>query len=169
MIRRILVLGFALAFVSVGAVQADDVGGEDVNVPPPVVAVEETVIIEEAVTAPPPPYVSLESTSVAAGIGLSWGEGVLTFEGVRHTFSVKGLSLLDVGVATIFSEGAVENLASLEDFEGNYIAIGAGAAAGVGAGVVTMRNDHGVVIRLKADAKGLALAMGPEGLRIALD
>lgn len=166
MIRRIVVMSIALSLVSLGAVKADDMGGEDIVVPPPA---QEVVEVEEPVTAPPPPYVSMESTSIAAGVGLSWGEGVLTFEGQRHSFSVKGMSLLDVGFAKLISEGAVENLASVADFAGNYVAVSAGAAAGVGASRIAMRNDNGVVIRLSSDVEGLALALGPEGLRISLD
>ena len=164
MIRRIVAMSIALTFVSFAAVQADDPGGEDIVVPPPVV-----VVPEDPVTAPPPPYVSMESTSIAAGIGLSWGEGVLTFEGQRHAFSVRGLSLVDLGVAKLISEGAVSNLEEISHFEGYYAAVEAGAAAGVGAAVVTMRNEHGVVIHLNSDVEGVALALGPEGLRITLD
>jgi hypothetical protein len=164
MIRRIIAMSIGLTFVSFAAVQADDPGGEDIDVPRPAAVVE-----EEPVTAPPPPYVSMESTSIAAGIGLSWGEGVLTFEGQRHSFSVKGLSLIDLGVAKLISEGGVEGLDRLSDFEGHYAAASAGAAAGVGASVLTMRNEHGVVIQLKSDVEGVALALGPEGFRITLD
>jgi hypothetical protein len=163
MIRRIIAMSIGLTLVSFAAAQADDVGGEDIDVPPP------AAVVEEPVTAPPPPYVSMESTSIAAGIGLSWGEGVLTFEGQRHAFSVKGLSLLDLGVAKLISEGAVSNLEDLSDFEGHYAAVEAGAAAGVGASVLRMRNEHGVIIRLKSDVEGVALALGPEGFRITLD
>ena len=163
MIRRIIAMSIALTFVSFAAVQADDVGGEDIDVPAP------AVVEEEPVTAPPPPYVSMESMSIAAGIGFSWGEGVLTFEGQRHAFSVKGLSLIDLGVAKLISEGAVSNLEELSDFEGHYAAVEAGAAAGVGASALSMRNENGVVIRLTADVEGIALALGPEGFRITLD
>ena len=164
MLRRIMAMSIALTFVSFAAVQADDPGGEDIDVPAPAVVVE-----EEPVTAPPPPYVSMESMSIAAGIGFSWGEGVLTFEGQRHAFSVKGLSLIDLGVAKLISEGAVSNLEELSDFEGHYAAVEAGAAAGVGASALSMRNENGVVIRLTADVEGIALALGPEGFRITLD
>jgi hypothetical protein len=111
----------------------------------------------------------MASTSLAAGIGLSWGEGVLTFEGQRHAFSVKGLSLGDVGFAKLISEGAVSNLENIADFEGTYAAVEAGAAAGLGGSVIRMRNANGVVITLTSDVEGLALALGPEGLRITLD
>jgi len=169
MVRRIVAIGSAVTLVSFAAL-ADEMSGEDVEVPPPATIVEEeAVIVEEPVTAAPPPYVSLESTSLAAGVGLSWGEGILTFEGQRHAFSVKGMSLGDVGFAKLISEGAVSNLENLADFEGTYVAVGAGAAAGLGGSVISMRNANGVVITLKSDAEGLALSLGPEGLRITLD
>jgi hypothetical protein len=168
MIRRIAAISVALTLVSFAAAKADDPGGGSIPIPPPAVAVEE-VVIEDPVTAPPPPFVSLESTSIGAGIGFSWGEGVLLFEGQRHAFSVKGLSLVDLGVAVQVSEGAVANLNSLSDFEGHYAAVEAGAAAGVGASVLSMRNQNGVVIHLRSDVSGAQLALGPEGLRITLD
>jgi hypothetical protein len=165
MIRRIAVLGVALVFVSFSAVQADDMGGGSVPVPAPAVVVEE----EEPVTAAPPPFVTLESRSIAAGIGVSWGDGVISFEGQRHAFSVAGVSLGDLGAAKLISEGAVSNLDDLADFEGNYVAFEAGAAAGIGASFVTMRNENGVVISLKSEMEGVQLSLGPEGLRITLD
>jgi hypothetical protein len=160
MIRRIAAMTIAMTFVSTAAL-ADDMGGEDIVVPPPAV--------EEPVTAPPPPYVSLESTSIGAGIGVSWGEGWLSFEGQRHDFSVKSLSLGDFGVAKLISEGAVSNLARLDDFAGTYVAVEAGAAAGIGGSAVSMRNEHGVVISLRSDVEGVQLSLGAEGVRITLD
>ena len=164
MIRRISAMSIALVLTSFAAAQADEPLGEDIVVPPPATAPE-----EEPVTAPPPPYVSMQSTSVAAGIGLSWGQGVLTFEGRRHAFSVKGMSLVDLGVSKLIAEGAVSNLEQLSDFEGHYAAVGAAAAVGTGASVFRMRNEHGVVIELRSDVEGVALALGPEGFRITLD
>jgi hypothetical protein len=161
MIRRILAMSFALTFVSFAAAQADDMPGEDIVVPPPVV--------EEAVTAAPPPYVSLTSTKIGAGIGMGWGDGWLLFEGVRHDFSLKSLSIGDLGVAKLISEGAVSNLQRLSDFDGTYVAVDAGAAAGVGAAALTMRNEHGVVISLRSDIEGVQLSFGAEGVRISLD
>ena len=48
------------------------------------------------VTAPPPAHVHLQTTSIAAGVGVSWGDGTLSFEGERYPFSVKGLSVGDI-------------------------------------------------------------------------
>ena len=46
--------------------QADEVIGAEIAVP---------VVVEEVVTAAPPAFVDLESTSVGAGLGYSWGSG----------------------------------------------------------------------------------------------
>jgi len=166
MIRRVALMGVVLASMTASAVQADEMEGGAVPVPAPAVVVVEE---EEVVTAPPPPFVTLESRSVAAGLGISWGDGEISFEGVRHPFSVSGLSLGDLGVAKLVSEGWVSNLEDLDDFEGTYMAVGAGAAAGKGASVLSMRNENGVVIKLRSDVEGAKLALGPEGLRITLD
>jgi hypothetical protein len=162
MIRRIAAISVALTVVAFTAAQADDMPGEDIVVPPP-------VVVEEVVTAAPPAFVSLASTKIGAGIGVSWGEGWLSFEGERHDFSVQSLGLGNVGVAKLISEGYVSNLENLSDFSGTYVAVDAGAAAGVGAAAVSMRNEHGVVISLRSEIDGVALSLGAEGIRITLD
>jgi hypothetical protein len=153
---------------------ADEVGGEDIRVPTrptpaPAAARPVTPAAPAPVTAPPPPFVSLESTSIAAGVGFSWGGGTLTFEGRPHSFSAKGLTLGGLGASTASGIGDVSNLERLDDFEGTYVAVGAGAAAGAGASAVTMRNEHGVVITLRSDLQGAQLNLGAEGVSIALD
>lgn len=145
---------------------ADDMGGSDIMIPK--AKAKAPAPAPEPITAPPPPFVELQSKSVGAGIGLSWGQGTLLFEGEQHPFSVKGLGLGDVGIASLVGSGHVKNLNSVADFAGNYVAVGAGAAAGVGASVVSMRNQNGVVINLNAELKGLALNLGPEGFHVNL-
>ena len=54
--------------------------------------------------------VSIDLTTVAAGIGATWGSGTLRFEGKTFPFSVRGLSLANVGVATATAVGNVYNL-----------------------------------------------------------
>ena len=72
--------------------------------------------------------VSIESKSVALGVGVSWGDGTLTFRGKQHKFSVEGLSVVDLGVSRVSAKGEVSDLKKLEDFAGTYAAAGAGAA-----------------------------------------
>lgn len=166
MIRRIIAMGIGLSLVSISAAWADEVGGEDIVVPrrrAPAKA------MEKPVTAPPPAWVEFERTSVAAGVGINWGGGTLQFEGRDYGFSVKGVSLGDVGASKMSALGNVRHLDEISDFAGTYVAVGAGIAAGPGASAVTMRNENGVVITLRSDLQGAQLTLGAEGLRIALD
>ncbi len=109
------------------------------------------------------------------------GSGTLLVAGEEHPFTVKGISLGDFGVARISAEGEVaglENVSDFEgryvalenvsDFEGRYVAVEAGAAAGLGASVLTMRNDKGVSMTLRGDVKGLQLKLGAEGIDVTL-
>ena len=43
--------------------------------------------------------VSITSTSIAAGIGVSWGDGTLNFNGKDYKFSIQGLTLVDFGIS----------------------------------------------------------------------
>ena len=122
----------------------------------------------EPVAAPPPAFVRLETTSIAAGIGISWGDGTLTFEGRNYDFELAGVSLLDLGASSSVSVGDVQNLENLADFEGTYVAVGAAGAAGPGASAVTMRNENGVVITLSSELQGVQIALATQGLRITL-
>jgi hypothetical protein len=152
-IAQIAVFALAIAMVPMVGAQADEVGGSGFDVP---------------VTAPPPPYVELESRQVAAGVGFHWGSGTLSFEGRQHAFSVKGVSLADVGIARMIAEGEVENLTRIDDFAGRYVAVEAGVAAGKGASRRVLRNENGVVIRLASRLSGVALTLGAQGFEITL-
>jgi hypothetical protein len=66
--------------------------------------------------------VSVESKAVALGVGVSWGDGTLTYRGKQHKFSVEGLSVLDLGVSKVSAKGEVSDLKKLEDFAGTYVA-----------------------------------------------
>ncbi|MFH1595701.1 MAG: hypothetical protein ABIG94_04930 [Pseudomonadota bacterium] len=112
--------------------------------------------------------VSIELTSVAAGIGASWGSGTLRFEGKVYPFKVSGLTVGDVGISTINAVGNVYNLKSASDLAGNYVAAGAGLTLAGGVGGVTMRNQKGVLINLYTVQQGLQLTIGPQGFNIDL-
>jgi len=112
--------------------------------------------------------VSIESKSVALGVGVSWGDGTLTFRGKQHKFSVEGLSVVDLGVSRVSAKGEVSDLKKLEDFSGTYAAAGAGAAVGGGAGVVALTNQNGVKMKLQATAQGVRLTAAGAGVTIKL-
>src|SRR5262245_11963051 len=111
---------------------------------------------------------TMESKTIAVGVGVSWGDGKLTYEGKEYPFSVDGLSVADLGISKASATGNVYNLKKLEDFAGNYVAAQAGAAVGGGAGAVTMRNQHGVVMELTGTGTGVRLTLAAKGMEVKL-
>jgi hypothetical protein len=110
--------------------------------------------------------VSIETTAVAAGIGYSWGEGVLTFNGKEYPFKVKGISVVDVGVSKVSAVGEVYNLERAEYFPGTFSAAEAGIAIGGGAGAQIMENQYGALMKLTSTKQGVQLKLAPEGLKV---
>ena len=111
---------------------------------------------------------TLSDGSVAAGIGFRWGNGTLSYEGKTYPVRVEGLSVGEVGVTRATAKGDVSNLVKLEDFPGNYVAVGVGATAAGGADVTVMRNQNGVVIEMTSTTQGASLKLAAEGLRLTL-
>jgi hypothetical protein len=112
--------------------------------------------------------VNISSKSVAIGVGVNWGDGTLSYGGRTYTFSVAGLSVLDLGISTITSTGEVFNLNSVSDFSGNYAAGEAGIAIAGGQNDVIMKNEHGVVMRLHGTQTGVKFTLAPQGVAIKL-
>ena len=160
--RRIIAISIAFAFVPFVAF-ADDMGGGET-----IVIERDTVVVEDVVTAPPPAFVELQSTAVAAGIGARIGDGSLFVDGQEHAFTVRGISLGDLGVSVISGKGPVNGLESVSDFAGTYMAVEAGIAAGKGVSALTMRNQHGVTITLESDVQGAQLTLGGQALTLQL-
>jgi hypothetical protein len=112
--------------------------------------------------------ISLESKTVAVGVGVSWGEGTLTYRGKEHKFTIEGLSVADLDVSKVSAQGDVSNLKKVEDFEGTYVAGGTGAAAGGGAGIAGLKNQNGVLIAVNATTQGVRLTLAGGGATIKL-
>ncbi|GAB5471845.1 MAG: hypothetical protein Kilf2KO_48750 [Rhodospirillales bacterium] len=113
--------------------------------------------------------VTIESTSVALGIGVTWGDGKLTYEGKTYNFTVNGLSVVDLGITSVTATGKVYHLKDLADFAGNYVAGQAGAAVGGGVAATRMKNQNGVVIDISSTQTGARLTLAAEGVQISLD
>jgi len=111
--------------------------------------------------------VSLKGGSVAAGIGYTWGHGELDFQGT-HRFTIKGVSVVDVGADDFTASGHVYHLNKLSDFSGNYVAVAAGVTVAGGGTATYLKNEHGVVIRLLATNVGLKFNLSADGVHIAL-
>ena len=106
--------------------------------------------------------------SAAAGVGYTWGHGVLIYNHEKYMFTVEGLSVVDVGVADIKGAGEVFNLKSPEAFAGNYISAGAGATLAGGGSVAVLENQNGVIIHFHSTTAGLKLNLSPSGVSVRL-
>jgi hypothetical protein len=118
--------------------------------------------------AKPSGTISIESHTVAIGIGVNWGHGTLKFKGKEYKFKVNGLSVIDLGVSNVSVAGEVYHLQHLSDFAGTYTAASAGIAVGGGAAASYLENQHDVVLKLKSKKQGVQLTLGAGGVRIKL-
>jgi hypothetical protein len=118
--------------------------------------------------AQPDATLTLKGGSVAAGIGYTWGHGELKYSDHSHPFSIKGVSLVDVGATDLSATGTVYHLKSVSDFSGNYVAAGAGITIAGGGTAVYLKNEHGVVIKLIATEVGLKFKLSADGVKITL-
>jgi hypothetical protein len=119
--------------------------------------------------AQPDATLTLKGGSVAAGIGYTWGHGELAYHNGSHGFSIKGVSVVDVGATDFSASGHVYNLTKLEDFSGNYVAAGAGITVAGGGAALYLKNEHGVVVKLIATDVGLKFTLSADGVHVALN
>ena len=127
------------------------------------------VVTPATAKAPPPSgTLTISTTSIAVGIGVNWGTGFLTTHSNRYPFTLQGLEVGGVGVSKVRARGQVYHLRQVADFAGTYVALVGDAAVVQGAGLLTMRNQHGVVINLQSTQRGVKLTAGGEGITITL-
>jgi hypothetical protein len=112
--------------------------------------------------------ITFSGGSVAAGVGYTWGDGVLHFHGKEYPFTVNGLSVVDVGLSRIEGAGDVYNLQKPEDFSGNYTAAAAGATVAGGGTVAVLENQKGVRINFHSTTQGLKLNLSADGVAVRL-
>ena len=102
-------------------------------------------------------------------IGGSGGGGTLTFHGRRYPLSIGGVSWgLVFGASKADLVGRVSNIYRPSDVAGVYGAAGAGAAVGVGARAIILRNEKGAVLELSGRQVGLIADLDLSGLAIGL-
>jgi hypothetical protein len=116
----------------------------------------------------PDATLKLQGGSVAAGIGFVWGHGTVNYQGLDHSFDIHGVSVVDVGGASISATGVVMNLKQLKDLAGKYVAWGAGITIAGGGSAVYMKNQNGVVIKLISHTEGLRFNLSGNGIRLTL-
>ena len=116
----------------------------------------------------PSAKVSIESRSIAAGVGVTWGEGKLSFQGKDYPFSIDGLTVVDIGISKASATGDVYNLTDATKFAGTYVAAEAGFTLAGGVGGMVLRNQNDVVMHVRSTSKGARLQLGTSGLNIKL-
>ena len=116
----------------------------------------------------PSAKVTMESKSIAAGVGVTWGEGKLSFKGKDYPFSIDGLTVVDIGITKASAVGDVYNLTDVAKFAGTYVAAEAGFTLAGGMGGMVLRNQEGVVMHVRSTSKGAKLQLGTSGLNIKL-
>jgi hypothetical protein len=110
----------------------------------------------------------LSARGAAAGIGYTWGDGVLRYGGHKYPFTVNGISIADVGFSRVSGRGRVYNLHRLQDFSGTYVAATGEATLGRGIGGQVLRNGNGVEIRVDQVTEGARLQGSADGIKLTL-
>jgi len=126
-----------------------------------------TLVALPASAADPSGTVKITGTAIAAGIGYSWGDGVLTMkDGTVRNFRIKGISVVDVGITELDFDGEVYGLDKLDKFPGSYTAGEAGVALIAGGSGVSMKNGAGVVMEISSSQEGIRVTLAAEGLDV---
>ena len=122
--------------------------------------------------APPGPVdgrITLRATSIAAGVGYTWGDGTLYWHHHAYPFTVKGLSVADVGYAKVTAYGRVYKLHNLSDFSGIYGSAEGNVTVGNrGIGGQFLQNGNGVQIRVDQVSHGARLTGAADGVQLTL-
>lgn len=112
---------------------------------------------------------TLAAQGAAAGVGYTWGDGILTFHGHRYHFSVNGVSIADIGYSKVTGRGRVYHLSNVKDFSGTYAAATGQATAGEsGIGGQILENASGVQIRIDQVSRGARLQGSVGGITLTL-
>ena len=112
--------------------------------------------------------VTISARAAAVGVGYTWGSGVLRYAGHSYRFSVKGVTVADVGFSRIVGHGRVYNLHRLEDFSGTYGAATGEATLGNGLGGQFLKNGQGVELRIDDVTKGARLSGSADGIQLEI-
>jgi hypothetical protein len=114
----------------------------------------------------PDATLDLSGSRGAVGVGFVQASGTLHFQGKDYPVDVKGLTVGEVGGGTVTAIGEVYNLSKLNDVNGNYAAVSAGAALGGGGEGTAMQNQNGVVIKLRTTTQGADVNLSIDGFAL---
>jgi hypothetical protein len=109
--------------------------------------------------------------TVSPGVGVEWGQGVLTYNGQDYPFSYRAggtFRHVDTEMTTVELSGQVFELKNIEDFAGRYHKVEAEGPATGGGSRVTMKNQKGVVVNGFSRVEGRKFDLTREGLDVEL-
>jgi len=112
--------------------------------------------------------ISFRLSAADLGAGVSWGKGVLSFEGHDYPFRIHGGSGAAIGFSTTQATGTVYNLYRVQDVEGTYWSVQGEATMGAGKGGAVMENNNGIHIKFTSNSTGARLAFSVERLTLRL-
>jgi hypothetical protein len=110
----------------------------------------------------------LEGGITCAGSGFVWGNGEISYQGRNYAFRLSGLSIADIGAASVCANGSVMHLRRLSDFSGSYSASLPERAAAGSDPVTFLKNERGVVMKLTATDAAWRINLQVNGLRVRL-
>ncbi len=112
--------------------------------------------------------VTIVAKGAALGVGYTWGDGTLRYHGRTYHFSVKGVTVADVGFSRIVGHGRVYNLHRVGDFDGAYAASTGEATVGRGLSGAVLVNTNGVQLRIDNVTRGARLQGSADGIQLEL-
>jgi hypothetical protein len=112
----------------------------------------------------------IDQTQVMLLVGGDLGGGTLLLGDKSYSFKTGGIKIGGLGVQKVHMEGEVYDLNDIADFPGVYFVAEAGATLGnSGTAAIWLKNSKGVALHMKtSEAKGIALSVGVEGLKITM-
>jgi hypothetical protein len=110
----------------------------------------------------------LEGGMTCAGSGFVWGNGEISYQGRNYAFRLSGLSIADIGAASVCANGSVMHLRKLSDFSGSYSASLPEPPVAGREPVTFLKNERGVVMKLTATDAAWRINLQLNGLRVRL-
>jgi len=116
----------------------------------------------------PDATLTLSANTIGVGVGVSWGKGTLHYRGKDYSFTLDALSISNLRGNKFVGTGEVYHLGNIDDFNGTYATVSAGATVSSGQSSSAMKNQHGVVIRMRSNTEGLQFNTSIEGVTMKL-
>lgn len=114
--------------------------------------------------------VSINETQFALIIGGTTGKGQLVFEGNKYPFKLSGISLgANIGASKLAATGEVYDLNDISKFPGTYTKLEGSLTLGGGIGGTILRNENGVIMRLRSTSEGLQLNLSASGVEVRFE